>query len=76
MLLRCAHVMARRRRFAFALVGYERVAAFAKRVGLNDKIKGYPAVALGAFEVTPIEMAARSGEHILPAASGNSIRTN
>ena len=29
----------------------------AKRLGLNAKIKGYPSVALGAFEVTPIEMA-------------------
>ncbi len=38
-------------------VGYDRVAAMAKRLGLNAKIRGYPSVALGAFEVTPIEMA-------------------
>jgi len=38
-------------------VGYDRVAAMARRLGLNAKIKGYPSVALGAFEVTPIEMA-------------------
>ncbi len=38
-------------------IGYGRVAAFAKRMGLNAKIKGYPSVALGAFEVTPLEMA-------------------
>ena len=38
-------------------VGYDRVARMAKRLGLNTKIKGYPSVALGAFEVTPIEMA-------------------
>src|SRR5262245_50924554 len=38
-------------------IGYSRVAAMAKRLGLNAKIKGYPSVALGAFEVTPIEMA-------------------
>src|SRR3989441_1833334 len=38
-------------------VGYDRVARMAKRLGLNAKIKGYPSVALGAFEVTPIEMA-------------------
>jgi penicillin-binding protein 1B len=38
-------------------VGFGRVAAFAKRMGLNAKIQGYPSVALGAFEVTPIEMA-------------------
>jgi penicillin-binding protein 1B len=38
-------------------IGYERVANLAKRAGLNAKIKGYPSVALGAFEVTPLEMA-------------------
>jgi penicillin-binding protein 1B len=38
-------------------VGYERVASFARRLGLNAKIKGYPSIALGAFEVTPLEMA-------------------
>ena len=38
-------------------IGYGRVAAMARRLGLNAKIKGYPSVALGAFEVTPIEMA-------------------
>ncbi len=39
------------------MIGFNRVAAMAKRLGLNAKIKGYPSVALGAFEVTPIEMA-------------------
>src|SRR5215467_12593858 len=38
-------------------IGYNRVATMARRLGLNAKIKGYPSVALGAFEVTPIEMA-------------------
>jgi penicillin-binding protein 1B len=38
-------------------VGYDRVAELARRAGLNAKIKGYPSVALGAFEVTPLEMA-------------------
>ena len=38
-------------------IGYGRVADFAKRMGLNAKIKGYPSIALGAFEVTPLEMA-------------------
>lgn len=36
-------------------VGFDRVAALAKRMGLN--VKGYPSVALGAFEVTPLELA-------------------
>jgi len=38
-------------------IGYDRVAKMAQRLGLNRNIKGYPSVALGAFEVTPIEMA-------------------
>jgi penicillin-binding protein 1B len=37
-------------------IGFSRVAAFAKRLGLNGKIQGFPSIALGAFEVTPIEM--------------------
>lgn len=39
------------------MIGYEAVANLAKRLGLNDKIKPYPSIALGAFEVTPIEIA-------------------
>src|SRR5262249_5312154 len=38
-------------------IGFNRVAEMAKRMGLNGKIKPYPSIALGAFEVTPIEMA-------------------
>jgi membrane peptidoglycan carboxypeptidase len=38
-------------------VGYDRVAELAHRVGLNADIQPYPSVALGSFEVTPIEMA-------------------
>jgi len=38
-------------------IGYAKVADLARRAGLNAKIKGYPSVALGAFEVTPLEMA-------------------
>jgi penicillin-binding protein 1B len=55
-------------------IGYGRVAAMAKRMGLNAKIKGYPSVALGAFEVTPIEMAgaytafANEGKRMQPHA--------
>jgi penicillin-binding protein 1B len=53
-------------------IGYGRVAKFAKRMGLNDRIRGYPSVALGAFEVTPLELAgaytafANEGKHIQP----------
>jgi penicillin-binding protein 1B len=55
-------------------IGYNRVASMAKRLGLNAKIKGYPSIALGAFEVTPIEMAgaytafANEGRRIEPHA--------
>jgi penicillin-binding protein 1B len=38
-------------------IGYSRVADFAHRMGLNRGIQGYPSIALGAFEVTPIELA-------------------
>jgi penicillin-binding protein 1B len=38
-------------------VGFGRVAALARRMGLNKQIKGYPSVAIGAFEVTPLELA-------------------
>lgn len=39
------------------IIGFDRIADLAKRAGMNAKIKGYPSVALGAFEVTPIEIA-------------------
>jgi penicillin-binding protein 1B len=69
-------------------IGYDRVAALAKRLGLNQKIKGYPSVAIGAFEVTPIEMAgaytafANEGKRMEPhallrvtAADGRELKT-
>ncbi len=39
------------------MIGYDRVAKLAARAGLNGKIKPYPSIALGAFEVTPLEIA-------------------
>jgi penicillin-binding protein 1B len=38
-------------------VGYDRVVKMARRMGLNDAIKPTPAVALGAYETTPLEIA-------------------
>ncbi len=38
-------------------VGYDNVVALAHRAGLNDDIKATPAVALGAYQVTPLEIA-------------------
>ena len=55
-------------------IGYDKVADLARRSGLNAKIKGYPSVALGAFEVTPLEMAgaytmfANEGKRLEPHA--------
>jgi penicillin-binding protein 1B len=37
-------------------VGYDKVAELAKRLGLNEEIKPYPAMAIGSFEITPLEM--------------------
>ena len=36
--------------------GYSKVTELAHRLGLNEQIKPYPAMAIGAFEVTPLEM--------------------
>jgi penicillin-binding protein 1B len=55
-------------------IGYDRVVSLARRVGLNPRIRGYPSVALGAFEVTPIEIAgaytafANGGRRVEPHA--------
>jgi penicillin-binding protein 1B len=54
-------------------VGYNKVVETAKRLGLNDAIKPTPAVALGAYEATPLEIAgaytafANQGQHVNPA---------
>ncbi len=37
-------------------VGYTRIAELARRLGLNELIMPYPAMAIGSFEVTPLEM--------------------
>jgi penicillin-binding protein 1B len=37
-------------------VGLEKVAELAQRLELNEKIKPYPAMAIGSFEITPLEM--------------------
>jgi penicillin-binding protein 1B len=40
------------------LVGYPRVVELARRVGIGPRIQPTPAVALGAYEMTPLEVAA------------------
>ena len=53
-------------------VGYDNVVRLARRCGLNDKIQATPAVALGAYESTPLEIAgaytvfANRGEYVRP----------
>ena len=53
-------------------VGADKVADTAKRMGITTPIKAVPAIALGAQEVTPLEMAsaygtlANNGTHIAP----------
>jgi penicillin-binding protein 1B len=36
--------------------GYSKVSELAQKLGLNEKIKPYPAMAIGSFEITPLEM--------------------
>jgi penicillin-binding protein 1B len=39
-------------------VGYKHVLEMARRAGLNDRMRATPSLALGAYEATPLEMAA------------------
>jgi penicillin-binding protein 1B len=39
-------------------VGYKHVLEMARRAGLNDRMRATPSIALGAYEATPLEMAA------------------
>ncbi|MGH9675106.1 MAG: transglycosylase domain-containing protein, partial [Bryobacteraceae bacterium] len=39
-------------------VGYSRVASLATRIGLDARVRGTPSVALGAYETTPLALAA------------------
>ena len=54
------------------LVGYDKVVDVARRAGMNLNIQPTPAVALGAYEVTPLEIAGaytvfpNQGEYIAP----------
>ena len=54
-------------------VGYNNVVALAHRAGLNDDIKATPAVALGAYQVTPLEIA---GAYTIFANAGMRVRPN
>src|SRR5207302_7888479 len=71
------------------MIGYDRVAQTARAAGLNVDIKPTPSIALGAYEVTPLEIAGaytifvNGGDVLKPAflksirnQSGESIFTN
>jgi penicillin-binding protein 1B len=55
-------------------IGFDRVAQLARRMGLNSRVRGYPSMALGTIEVTPIEIAgaytafANGGQRVEPHA--------
>ena len=55
------------------MVGYDKVVEMAKKAGLNYDIQPTPAVALGSYEVTPLEMAgaytmfANQGVYVKPS---------
>jgi penicillin-binding protein 1B len=53
------------------MTGYDNVVRMARAAGLNDGIKATPAVALGSYEVTPLEM---SGAYTVFANSGNRLK--
>jgi penicillin-binding protein 1B len=52
-------------------VGYSKVVDLAHRAGLNEKIRPTPAVALGAYETTPLEIA---GAYTMFANQGRRLR--
>ena len=55
------------------MVGYDKVVEMAKRAGLNGEIHATPAVALGSYEVTPLEIA---GAYTMFANEGVFVKPN
>jgi penicillin-binding protein 1B len=53
-------------------VGYDQVARVARAAGLNLNIQPTPSIALGSYEVTPLEMA---GAYTIFVNSGNRLKT-
>ena len=52
-------------------VGYQRVVELAQKAGLNDGLRATPALALGAYEVTPLEM---TGAYTVFANEGTYVK--
>src|SRR5579859_3527197 len=55
------------------MVGYDAVVQFAKKAGLNEEIQATPAVALGAYDTTPLEIA---GAYTVFANQGMYVKPN
>lgn len=55
------------------MVGYDSVVEMANRAGMNYKIQPTPAVALGAYEITPLEAA---GAYTVFANGGDYVKPN
>ena len=55
------------------MVGYDKVVDMANRAGMNYKIQPTPAVALGAYEITPLEAA---GAYTVFANGGDYVKPN
>jgi len=55
------------------MVGYDKVVALAHRAGISEDVKATPAMAIGSYDATPLEMAgaytvfANKGVHIKPS---------
>ena len=55
------------------MVGYDNVEALAKSAGMNINLKATPAIALGAYEVTPLEVA---GAYTVFTDDGTYVKPN
>jgi penicillin-binding protein 1B len=55
------------------MIGYDAVVQFAKKAGLNEDIQATPAVAIGAYDTTPLEIA---GAYTLFANQGIYTKPN
>ena len=55
------------------MVGFDSVVEMANRAGMNYKIQPTPAVALGAYEITPLEAA---GAYTIFANQGDYVKPN
>ena len=55
------------------MVGYDKVVEFAKKAGLNEDIQATPAVAIGSYDTTPLEIA---GAYTVFANQGVYVKPN